>query len=44
MNLQRRKAQTRKNLAAPWRQDVRIYKGIAAAGVTFCGEERRRRE
>ena len=44
MNLQRRKAQTRKKLVAQRRRHARVYKDIAAANVTFCGKEERRRE
>ena len=44
MNLRRRKSQTRKKLVAQRRRNARVYKGIAAASVTFCGKEERRRE
>ena len=44
MNLRRRKSQTRKKLGAQRRRNARVYKGTAAASVTFCGKEERRRE
>ena len=44
MNLRRRKSQTRKKLVAQRRRNARVYKGTAAASVTFCGKEERRRE
>ena len=38
MNLQRRNVQARKKLVAQRRRRARVYKGVAAASVTFCAE------